>query len=419
MPFEPVRTIAALEEPGIVPEQVAVVSGTSCLWSDVGAIQRDFPAIAGGASACEQFVECNASILAANQIVGSDVNEAVNVSGVERTAYRPPQYGRALIIEARELTDGDVNDSAAVVGLLDVKGVGVGPDVRPCLAEHSNGLLLLNQAIEELLYQKIVEEIFRRENLDVAGLPVYALVDLGFRGRTPQSSMLSCAALVRRAHRRRPGGTELPATGSAQQRIQLLVELVLRRYGLTTANTATRLVVWRNGDGDLHHVYGDHPAPGVDVSHVAALLDELDIELQPGQSVVFEGVNVQTTRELSLDPVAAQLVDFGHYNVAERFDNPLFSPVEDRFLNWGGAFWPSDETWVNPDPECRVNSFMVRRRPLSPDLADWCGAAPGTWTTGLTELGLELARKIDAGAEAHSLIETTINEFVERLFARP
>lgn len=48
--------------------------------------------------------------------------------------------------------------------------------------------------------------------------------------------------------------------------------------------------------------------------------------------------------------MSAQIVDFGHFEVRERFDLPVVSLVADRILRWGGALIPGTPHYVQPDP---------------------------------------------------------------------
>lgn len=408
-----------LDEPAITSESVKVLRGARIVWFDGDAVRRDFGrSVRGGLSELRRFVLANAAIISTRQTEPNEVNENVPVSGEPRLAYRPPNYGRALVVEARDIRgeDADVDMRGPIVGLLDIKGAGVAPDRRPTLRLHSTGLLLLNQAIEEVLYQKIIETVFQSEQIDVRGVPVYAIVDLGFRGRVPESGMVPCASLVRRAHRRHPGGLELPALGSPAQKLQLVIELVLRRYGITSVNIGTTLKLMRDLRGRLDHRYGEGRAVGVEPPHLELLLRELGVDLAPGESMLFEGLNVQTTREVTAYPPRARIVDFGHYNVADRFKNPLFSLVRDRFLNWGGALWPSNPDWVSPDPTRRIRWTQVRPRRLGARLAAWCGADETTKTTGITAFALGIARDVHRGKKTERELAASIDEFVAWLF---
>ena len=49
----------------------------------------------------------------------------------------------------------------------------------------------------------------------------------------------------------------------------------------------------------------------------------------------FDGLNVQLTREIATRDARAQLVDFGHFQVHRRFENPLASLAYKRLLRFG------------------------------------------------------------------------------------
>ena len=393
----PLRSLAQLDQARLVAETVEVLSQTRLLWWNRAAIRADFPTLASVSDEdLERFVLENASVLSRVQCAPNEVNAEPPLTGVQRIAWRPPMYGRALIVEA--CPPGE--PQGVPIGLLDLKGAGVAPDNEPMRVMHRNGLMILEQCIEELLYQRLVETVMRRENIDARGVPVYAILSLGFEGSMENTMPLPAAMMIRRAHRRFAEGCELQPIGSSAQKVQLTLELVLRRYGITTANTSTFLTIWRDAEGEVHHHYGGHPAASVESWHLERLLAGVGLNLPPEYRVTFEGVNVQTTRDVSLDPLSARIVDFGHYKAVEHFVDPIFSIVGDRFLNFGGVFWPQDPAWVQPDPDHRVNWEVMRPRKMDAQLREWVegrGAATdeeALVVSGMTEAACRLAWRV-------------------------
>src|SRR6185503_12270102 len=53
------------------------------------------------------------------------------------------------------------------------------------------------------------------------------------------------------------------------------------------------------------------------------------------------------------------LIDLQSYNIKERFDDPLLSLVSDKPLRWGGAIWPHDEDFMQPDPSLQIPFHLV------------------------------------------------------------
>jgi hypothetical protein len=61
-----------------------------------------------------------------------------------------------------------------------------------------------------VLFQSLIDEIFRRAAPWFWTVPVYGVVDLGFDARTRDGERVPAGLLVRRAHRRPPGAMDLP-----------------------------------------------------------------------------------------------------------------------------------------------------------------------------------------------------------------
>ena len=80
--------------------------------------------------------------------------------------FRPLGYGRATIFSLRINQRGFYGpDSEGAVrgpeGLLDVKGTGVWSWSTANFRQHGNGLLTLNEAICEILFQEHISKVFR------------------------------------------------------------------------------------------------------------------------------------------------------------------------------------------------------------------------------------------------------------------
>jgi hypothetical protein len=68
---------------------------------------------------------------------------------------------------------------------------------------------------------------------------------------------------------------------------------------------------------------------------------------------------VQLTRELNETPESrAQVVDFGHYQMRPRFEDPLVSLIREDFIRWGAALWPHDAAFVQPRPTLCVRGDL-------------------------------------------------------------
>jgi len=113
-----------------------------------------------------------------------------------------------------------------------------------------------------------------------------------------------------------------------------------------------------------------------------------------------------------------RIVDFGHYNLRERFENPILSLAQDRFMNCGGTLFPSSPHWVQPDPKKILNPDVIRHRPLDSLLADWCGVDPNeTNVSGLTEEAIRLSCLFANNEISTNSLLCQIDQFIETLFS--
>jgi hypothetical protein len=250
-------------------------------------------------------------------------------------------------------------------------------------------------AIEELVNQMIVERVLAREGLDVHGVPMLALVDPGFRARIPGSNYLPCAILIRTGHRRTLGGKDLPAYGTDAQRVQIMIELILRRYGITSATAMTRLQLHRSSQGVCAATYSGVSVQGLESEHIENILKELGLDLPLGAIVEFDAVNVQTTREIGCRPLSATLVDFGHYNIATSLHRPILSLVADRPLNWGGVVWSSEIAEICSFRRPLPKRFQWGR--LDTMISRWSGFSQDMELPPSARFGFEMAWKWDTG----------------------
>lgn len=315
--------------------------------------------------------------------------------------FRPPLYGRAVVASLASNRIARRSATSGGPGLLDLKGAGVAPGRTPSLDGHATGLLALGQALAHLLREELFHRVFEHARAPFETLPTYAVLSCGFDVHLADDYHVPAAIQVRRAHRRSLGGGDVPHSGSVEQEVKLDVERLLRRYGIRSCTPGTsihfrtreRAIEVRMGTGEWQRL-DDASARGL--PHLPGWRPDV---------ARFDGVNVQTTREVGGDPRAV-LVDFEHYTIAGRPPEPVLSLVDDRPLRWGGAVELGDE--FDPD--------------LLPPLADWGvvdedvpGQPPGgpwsqtdlfgyelaeAWSAGRitgAEIRRELDRRLDAG----------------------
>ena len=158
-----------------------------------------------------------------------------------------------------------------------MKGTGVAPDSWPICGDHTNGVLFLREAIEELIIQRLVEAVMSFLGLDVRGVALCALILTGFGARhEPGGTLVPCALLVRTAHRR--PSFQPPPSGSEEQRAVLQIELLLRCFGMSTCDKGNPVVFYRDSN-DVPRVV-DPPSSQAVVSASGTLFEPTTAEIE-------------------------------------------------------------------------------------------------------------------------------------------
>jgi hypothetical protein len=363
------RRIEELAPDGLAAERALQVAGARVALLDRALLQHDFPflraaalarrdpalrRLAPGGAARERAVEAHlarflaerAGFVSRRQARQSEVNSPIATTGAEATAYRPPDYGRALVLP--------VSWNGRPAGLLDVKGAGVAPRRRPSLAPHASGLMFLGEALREAVYARLVDAALRHAGLRCRALPVYGVLDLGFDVYIPNGRALPAGLLVRRAHRRPSCRGGLKHPGSPLVPMELGLELALRRYGLTSAGPMTHVEIReaaapRGRRGGIAVRWSGTPV------RLRAAEEQAVVEAAGfrGGALRLEGTNVQLTREAETYRgrlPRPQILDFGAWRARARFEHPAASLVALRLLRLGEIIQPGDPRYVQPDP---------------------------------------------------------------------
>ena len=144
------------------------------------------------------------------------------------------------------------------------------------------------------------------------------------------------------------------------QQLQVAVERLIRRYGITSVNEVTIVKVWRE-EGQLKIKYGEQ-----DIDFFsAAQMKEIERVSHIGDGdgpLYFEGINIEHTRDFSLDPLEATLIDFESFMTKAVFEHPMLSLVDDKLLRWGGTIWPHYDNFVVPDPNLQVPFHLINEK---------------------------------------------------------
>lgn len=381
------------------------------------ALLTDFPALEPwwrrhGHAGLAAWLLAHAAVISEAQLLPNPVNTPIE-AGARVPAWRPPRYGRALVIDVAEVYDA-LPDAArgdlprAPEGLLDIKGAGVAPGRRPDHALHSDGLLFLGEALQELSMQTLIEAALDYAESPHAAVPCYAVLDLGFDAVLRDGTRLPAGCQVRRAHRRELHGVELPDLGSAHQRELLKVESLLRHFGLTSADGA--LVELRaDPRGGVRVMRGQGALRYLDPAEVARVLTPLGL----GPPLQADGLNVQAARR---EGPGLDLVDFGQYRAQRRFERPVLSLVRDREIQWGGLLRPEHPAFVQPRPELALDPAWWSDEALGPEEQARFGGQARRSRQELSSFSV--ADALRAGgldpAEALDLLAEPIRRAVER-----
>ena len=357
------------------PEQVVHVSTAKVVLANYAAITNDFPYLRSREfkerysgyfcpschrdelscnDAIDQWIIDNAAFISLQQTSSNSVNsKIVHDESVER-AFRPPGYGRALVVP---VNTGQSNEGA---GLLDIKGAGVAPGRTPSHDAYSNGLEYLGVAIADFFYGWLIDKIFARTVPGYWTVPIYAVLDLGFDITGGWHGTAPAGLHVRRAHRRNSNGYQVVMSGSENELVQLQIEMLLRSFGLTSTNAGTSFEVLKtNGENRLHF--------GGKVINYSS-----ELERKRGHEIAnliqgsrLEMINIQLMHGATWEPRYAQMYDFGHISARGRFLLPTASTAQDRYLEIGHIICPDHPAYIHPDPGLRVDPDLFHRHSVN------------------------------------------------------
>jgi len=336
--FEPTR---------LEPETVYRLPTARLVFANRDLLQHDFPSLQDD-SLIDEWLITNAAFISAGQRNQSVVNTPIATSDEQTMAFRPPHYGRALIFSlAVNRRCGIGTDT--MTGLLDVKGAGVALRTIPKLAPHANGLMMLGEAIREVIIEKMLNRIFQHSATGYRAVPSYAVIDTGFDIKRADGTRIPAGLLVRRAHLRPSFRLGTKESSSPLVDLEFAIELLLRRYGVTSIGVATIIEI-ADCDSETTIKYGFTPLQfkADEVERIKAAAN-----FTAGRKLL-EGVNIQFTKAAESNPDRAQIIDFGGFFVKENFENPIVSLVGDRLLRLGEMISTSDSRFVQPDEKIRL-----------------------------------------------------------------
>lgn len=399
--------IDELQEHVVTSEAFVSPEGASVLWADYANISSDFGAKADDPEsrlAVDRWLVEQCARTSEAQLSNDFANTEIDHDPSRTIGFRPPHYGRAAVFAVA--TAPDARGSAA--RLVDVKGCGVRNGCVPELRFHRTGLLPVREALREILLQRIIEMIFASLGLQVRGVPLYAMLRLGFDAKIPGGQVEPAALLLRRAHLRPPGNIELSDFGSASHKAKLLLELLMRRYGVTSANPRGCLEIGATGSGG-YEVTLNGEELAVSASHARQLLRAVGAK----KSAIFDVINIQTTRHVEYPAMDVELVDFGHYYAGiATFERPLLSLVSNLPLNFGCVFLPGSRGWSQPVEQLILNPTLFASQTPPSEAYEWAGLTPPPEVDGLTIYVASMARDIHSGLLDREGVASSLAKFL-------
>jgi hypothetical protein len=348
------HTVLETDQMRQIPAAVAALIRYDALAADFIELRQPpfslaaFPAELGSPdihnATAETWLLCQAALVSQSQVEQHCVNSPITVAGESVTAYRPPMHGRACLVPVRaaSLQIGAGSNASAFPGLLSLKGCGVAPGLEPAFGPHCDGLLPLHMALLEYLHQCIIEAILIHAGSCYGVVRTYAVIDTGFDVISSDGQHEPAGLLVRQAHHR-PVESDLPTYGSAEQRAQLEIEMILRCYGFSSCADLF-LVIDEQDDSYVVRLWTDHVYATYKKDVFLPFLQRLNLDVP----FWANRLNVQTTcpRDHTNDP--RRVVDFAHYRAHKAFKLPVVSSVCDRPFTWGGLLMPSSPHYVQP-----------------------------------------------------------------------
>lgn len=298
--------------------------------------------------AIDQWLIDNFAVVSKPHLEKNAVNSEISQPLGSVWGYRPRFYGRAALAGGSHLGGQYV----------DLKGSGVAPGIEPVAGEHTNGLEYLGAALADYFYGGLVSSILRRSGTAYQAVKTYAVLDLGFDiidgkfGRSP------AGLHVRAAHDRSKMNSALPPSGSDAELIGLHIELILRSFGLTSTCIGTSIRFERDGAGRPVALDGQ----GTRYTSIKGIRAEIhDQYYSRFGSLPFEFANVQLTDDYDWTRRSASIIDFGHFDVRDRFKTILATRVGDRAFCVGTVVDPSSQYYVQPHPGLRLRSAFFGR----------------------------------------------------------
>jgi hypothetical protein len=276
------------------------IVGATIAWAD-----RDYFRDRMGYAPSDDELVRRFALMSEAHLAPNEVNSPFDVADDVVPVRRPPAYGRVVI-------------TSTEWGEYDVKGAGVGHNIRPSLAQHANGLLTFPAAIAEVCTERLARRALAAEGAETAKCVALILLPIYLRNPLCHSGETRCALLVRESFPRVHANPEDEEPAFALLEFSMLCERALRRFGLTTTSSSTNVSLFRENSIVVARV-DKAPVPPV----VAEAIWDLTTNCPYVALGELDTLNVQLCLNLSRQKLL--MVDFGSVEFRPTFDKPMLA----------------------------------------------------------------------------------------------
>ncbi len=190
----PKRTI---EEVGVEfkTEKVVKLKNARVLIADYELLKKDFPLLRELSDPeIDHWLIEQSGYISIPQAEQTIVNTSIPVDDIQKDAFRPRRYNRAIIFDAKS-----PHNPQESIGILDVKGTG---SLSPSQSDHGNGVATLGEVIREFIYERLMRDVAYDAQIPNKIVGSYAVIDPGFDVVHEDGSRSPAGYYIRQGHDR-------------------------------------------------------------------------------------------------------------------------------------------------------------------------------------------------------------------------
>lgn len=288
-------------------EELHGVSGGRVVWCDHAQLREGNAQLRKlGNRELETWLLRSFSFLSSGQIQKNDVNTQVPLSVSSTWITRPRGYGRAGVFPTN-------------AGLFDVKGIGVAPGKIPARQMYRTGLISVVEAVLEIATEKQATVALDGRYDCIKSLALIVL-PFSIRDINVPNATVPAALLVRQFAPRPSWMPQKTYSISELSRLNLDVELELRKSGLTSCHPARQISVKRRG-GRVFLQSGVRLRRELKDALRQIVVNEQCKEVP----LVFDVSNIEIAFRPETGSFKPHVVDFGGYRSQDRFEQHLLT----------------------------------------------------------------------------------------------